>query len=304
MDEGDLVRRIRAKAQRRGSRDLVMGIGDDCAVFHPAGASEDWLLTTDLVIEDVHFRRDWHSAADVGYRVLARGLSDIAAMGGQPRYCLLSLALAPWTDSQWVDAFFRGFLRLARRHRTVLTGGDLARSAKLTCDIVLCGAAPRGCALRRDGALPGDHIYVSGALGGSSLGLRTRRGKAWKFHLRPEPRLALGRYLAKTLKATAAMDLSDGLSLDLRRLCVASGVAASLDREPPVFPGATIADALDGGEDYELLFTLPPRAQPPACFQGVALTRIGVIRKGKHGAVELLGQPLQPRGWDHFRGGS
>jgi thiamine-monophosphate kinase len=132
--------------------------------------------------------------------------------------------------------------------------------------------------------------------------LRTRRGKAWKFHLRPEPRLALGRYLAKALKATAAMDLSDGLSLDLRRLCLASGVAASLDREPPVFPGATVADALDGGEDYELLFTLPPRAKPPACFQGVSLTRIGVIRKGKPGAVELLGQSLQARGWDHFRG--
>jgi thiamine-monophosphate kinase len=302
MDENDLVRRIRAKAQRRGSRDLVMGIGDDCAIFHPAGASEDWLLTTDLVIEDVHFRRDWHPAAGVGYRVLARGLSDIAAMGGEPRYCLLSLALAPWTDARWVNHFFRGFLDLARRHRTVLAGGDLARAAKLTCDIVVCGAAPQGGALRRDGARPGDHIYVSGALGGSSLGLRTRRGKAWKFHLRPEPRLALGRYLAKTLKATAAMDLSDGLSLDLRRLCLAAGVAAALDREPPVFPGATVADALDGGEDYELLFTLPPRAKPPARYQGVSLTRIGVIRKGQPGAVELLGRPLQPRGWDHFRG--
>ncbi len=302
MDEIKLVRRIQQKALRPWSRGLVVGIGDDCAIVRPPGSPEDWLLTTDMVIEDVHFRRDWHSASAIGYRVLARGLSDIAAMGGVPRYCFLSLALASWTDSRWVDGFFRGFLGLACRTKTVLAGGDLARASKLTCDIVVCGAVPHGRGLRRDGARPGDRIYVSGALGASSLGLRTRRGAAWKVHLRPEPRLSLGRFLRERLKATSAMDLSDGLSLDLHRLCLASGVAASLDRELPVFPGASLEDAVDGGEDYELLFTLSPRARPPAEYEGVPLTRIGTIRKGGPGEVALRGLPLRPRGWDHFRG--
>ncbi len=279
-----------------------MGIGDDCAVVRPRGAGEDWLLTTDMVIEDIHFSREMHPAQAVGHRVLARGLSDIAAMGGEPRFCLLSLALAPWSDSRWVDAFFRGFFRLARRTGTTLAGGDLAHAEKLACDVVVCGALPRGRALRRDGARAGDHIFVSGVLGGSALGLRARRGPAWKLHLHPEPRLELGRYLRKTLKATAAMDLSDGLSLDLHRLSLASGLSASLDREPPAFRGASLEDALHGGEDYELLFTLPPRARPPAEYEGLALTRIGTMVKGKPGAVSLLGHPLKPRGYDHFRG--
>jgi thiamine-monophosphate kinase len=279
-----------------------MGIGDDCAVFRPHGAGEDWLLTTDMLIEDIHFSRETHPAQAVGHRVLARGLSDIAAMGGEPRFCLLSLALAPWCDSRWVDAFFRGFFRLARRTGTTLAGGDLAHAEKLACDVVVCGALPRGRSLRRDGARAGDHIFVSGALGGSALGLRTRRGPAWKLHLRPEPRLELGRFLRKTLKATAAMDLSDGLSLDLHRLSLASGLSASLDREPPTFRGASLEDALHGGEDYELLFTLPARARPPADCEGVPLARIGTMVKGRPGAVSLLGQPLKPHGYDHFRG--
>jgi thiamine-monophosphate kinase len=302
MDEIQILRRIQARVSPFERAGLVMGIGDDCAVFRPRGALEDWLLTTDMVLEDVHFRRDIHPAAAVGHRVLARGLSDIAAMGGEPRFCLLSLALAPWTDSRWLDGFLRGFLSLARRTRTTLAGGDLARAEKLACDVIVCGALPRGRALRRDKARPGEHIYVSGALGGSALGLRTRRGQAWKLHLRPEPRLRLGRFLRETLKATAAMDLSDGLSLDLHRLALASGVSASLDREPPAFRGASLEDTLHGGEDYELLFTLPPRARPPAEYEGSPLTRIGTIGRGRPGAISLLGRPLAPRGYDHFRG--
>ncbi len=302
MDEIQLLRRIQARVLPSRPAALVMGIGDDCAVFRPRGAGEDWLLTTDMVIEDIHFSREMHPAQAVGYRVLARGLSDIAAMGGEPRFCLLSLALAPWSDSRWVDAFFRGFFRLARRTSTTLAGGDLAHAEKLACDVVVCGALPRGRALRRDGARAGDQIFVSGVLGGSALGLRTRRGPAWKLHLHPEPRLELGRFLRKTLKATAAMDLSDGLSLDLHRMCLASGLSASLDREPPAFRGASLEDALHGGEDYELLFTLPPRARPAAEYEGVPLTRIGTMVEGKPGAVSLLGHPLKPRGYDHFRG--
>ncbi|MCL5743505.1 MAG: thiamine-phosphate kinase, partial [Acidobacteria bacterium] len=175
-----------------------------------------------MLIEQVHFLPSTHKPEEVGYKALARGLSDIAAMGGTPRFCLLSLALAPWSDEKWRRGFFRGFLRLAGEAAAPLAGGDMARASRVSCDVVVCGAAPRGTALRRDGARPGDAIYVSGSLGGAALGLRTRKGKAWKRHLRPEPRLRLGRFLRERLRATSAMDLSDGLSIDLCRLCRAS----------------------------------------------------------------------------------
>jgi thiamine-monophosphate kinase len=283
------------------ARGLTLGIGDDCAVYRPRGARIDLLFTTDLLVEDVHFRRATHPAAAAGHKALARGLSDIAAMGGEPLFCLLSLALPAWAEARWQRRFWRGFFSLARRVGVTLAGGDLARADKLACDIVVCGSLPRGAALRRAGARAGDGIWVSGLLGGSALGLKTRRGEAWKRHLRPEPRLALGRFLRARLQATAAMDLSDGLSIDLPRLCLASGVAARLDRPLPVFPGATLQQALDGGEDYELLFTLPPRAGPPAFFDGLPLTRIGTVEHGRAGRVEFFGRRLAPGGWDHFR---
>src|SRR5262249_12100836 len=159
---------------------------------------------TDLFVENVHFRRATHRPEDAGWKALARGLSDIAAMGGEPRFCLLSLAVAPWTDRRWIDGFYRGLLGLADRAGAPLIGGDLGHAGELACDIVVCGGVPRGAALRRDGARAGDAIYVSGRLGGSALGLATARGASWKRHLRPEPRLSLGRYLRG--RATAAMD--------------------------------------------------------------------------------------------------
>src|SRR5271165_2733362 len=134
--EVELVRRIRRWAGPWPAASLVLGIGDDCAVYRPRGSSEDLLFTTDLLVEDVHFRRASHGPEDVGWKCLARGLSDIAAMGGEPRFCLVSLAVAEWADARWVEGFYRGLLRLARREKTVLAGGDLARAAKLTCDIV------------------------------------------------------------------------------------------------------------------------------------------------------------------------
>ncbi len=277
-----------------------MGIGDDCAIFRPPGAKEDLLFTTDLLIEGVHFERVTHSPAMVGHKALARGLSDIAAMGGNPLFCLLSLALPDWAGETWVDRFYGGLLKLAASAGAVLAGGDLARAERLTCDIVVAGSVPRGCALRRDGARAGDAIYVSGRLGGSALGLATKRGRAWRRHAYPEPRLALGRYLRRKLGATAAMDLSDGLSLDLRRLALASKVSAEIE-PPPVFPGATLEQALHGGEDYELLFTAPSGTRVPARFENLSLTRIGVIRRGPAGRVLLSGQPLAALGYDHFR---
>jgi len=297
MNELELIRRIAARAPGQG---LALGIGDDCAIYQPR-RGEDLLFTTDLMIEEVHFRRGTHPAEAIGWKTLARGLSDVAAMGGIPRFCLLSLALAPWVDERWIDRFYSGFLRLARKYAVPLAGGDLAHAERVACDIVVCGSAPRGKALRRDGARAGDAIYVSGRLGGSALGLDTGAGAAWKKHLTPEPRIALGRFLRERLKATACMDLSDGLSLDLHRMCMASGVAAALDGPIPVFRGATLDQALHGGEDYELLFAVRPRVEVPRSFEGLALTRIGAIHKGRSGSVELAGKPLPPRGYDHFR---
>src|SRR3954452_8549593 len=248
--EADLLDSIRRRVG--APRGVVLGIGDDCAIFRPRQSPDDLLFTTDLFVEDVHFRRSTHRPEDTGWKALARGLSDIAAMGGAPRFCLLSLAVAPWTDGAWIDSFYRGLLRLAGRAGAPLIGGDLGHSDKLTCDIVVCGAGPRGKALRRDRARASDSIYVSGRLGGSARGLASGSGAAWKRHVRPEPRLALGEFLRD--RATGAMDLSDGLSLDLQRLSKASGVMAEITA-PPRFPGATLEQALHGGEDYELLFT-------------------------------------------------
>jgi len=298
--EAELTERLRRLAVVPRGSGLVLGIGDDCAIFRPRNSREDLLFTTDLLIEDTHFRRATHSAGDIGWKALARGLSDIAAMGGEPRFCLVSLALAPWCDAAWVDGFFRGLLRLAGRTGTPLAGGDLSHGASLACDVVVAGAVPRSRALRRDGARTGDAIYVSGALGGSALGMAAGRGKAWRRHLRPQPRLALGRFLRETVHATAAMDLSDGLSLDLARLCRASGLGAEI-AAPPVWRGATLAQALHGGEDYELLFTAPPRAPVPIAFEGIPLTRIGVMCRQSPGKVTMEGKPLAPGGYDHFR---
>jgi len=298
--EWQLIERVRRRIGLPRGAGIVLGIGDDCAIYRPRGAAEDLLFTTDLLLEDVHFRQETHRAEDAGWKALARGLSDIAAMGGQPRFFLLSLAIPKWAGDAWVNRFYRGLLSLASRAGTILIGGDVAKSEKLVCDIVVCGSVPRGQALRRDGARSGDRIYVSGRLGGSALGLASGRGAALRRHLRPEPRLALGRFLRERLRATAAMDLSDGLSIDLWRLARASQLAASIEA-PPRFHGATRDQALHGGEDYELLFTVSPRTSIPTAFEGLPLTPIGVMHKGRPGRVLLDGHPLPPLGYDHFR---
>ena len=299
--EIEILDALRRRAHLPAGCGLALGIGDDCAIYRPRGAREDLLFTTDLMLEDVHFRHRTHPPEALGHMALARGLSDIAAMGGVPRFCLLSLAVGRRADRRWIDRFFDGLLRLARLSGAPLAGGDLAHAARTACDIVVCGAVPRGGALRRDGARAGDAIYVSGRLGGSALGLETRTGKAWLRHLRPQPRLALGVFLRESIGASAAMDLSDGISLDLRRLALASGLEAAIEA-PPRFPGASLEQALHGGEDYELLFTVRPRVEVPARFESVPLTRIGVMRRGQAGAVYLSGKPLPALGYDHFRG--
>jgi len=256
---------------------LKLGIGDDAAIFH-AKPTEDLVFTTDLFIENVHFRRT-DPPANIGRRALARSLSDIAAMGATPRFCLVSLALPKWAGEKWIKQFYRGLLRLAEQTKITLAGGDLSHADQLFCDVMVCGVVPKNKALRRDGARPGDSIYVSGPLGG------------WKHKRVITPLLDLGHKLLG--KATACMDMSDGLALDLHRLALASGVAAELD-SIPLLKGATLEEALHDGEDYELLYTVPPRVRVPGI-------RVGTIKKGKPGVVIHAGKPLPPRGYDHFQ---
>jgi thiamine-monophosphate kinase len=200
-------------------------------------------------------------------------------MGGTPRFCLVSLALPSSKTGRWVESFYRGLLKLARRTRTPLAGGDFARDDKVRCDVTVCGAVKHGKALRRDSARPADLLYVSGRL-----------GKFWDRPIRP--RLDLGRKLIG--KATACIDLSDGISLDLHRLCKASGVAAEIERIP-VAKGASLERALHGGEDYELLFTCPDGTPPPG-----GTYRIGRITAGVPGKVQFEGRRLLASGYDHF----
>lgn len=298
--EAAILERLKRRIGRSRASQVIQGIGDDCAIYRSPGSSEDLLLTTDLLIEGVHFLTSTHRPADIGHKTLARGLSDIAAMGGEPRFCLLSLALPPSTRNKWIDSFYTGLLKLADAHGALLAGGDLSRADRMTCDIVCGGAVPRGEALLRSGAKPGDIIYVSGALGGSALGLASNRGPARLRHLHPTPRLELGLHLRRHLHATAAMDLSDGLSIDLSRLCEASGTSADIQTVPR-FPGATLEQALHGGEDYELLFTAHPAARVPTSFRGIPLTRIGTMLDGPSTRVLFQGALLPVLGYDHFR---
>jgi thiamine-monophosphate kinase len=344
--EIDLIRRIRERSGQlrvgRGLRlgsELRLGIGDDCALLRPR-RGEDLAVTTDLTLADRHFRLDWHPAQAVGHRTLARGLSDLAAMGARPVAAFLSLGLPrelvkkPGSRSgqAWVDRYLDGFLALAEASGTPLAGGDLAESPVFAADIVLIGAVRQGRALLRSGARAGDLLYVTGALGGAAAGLerlggsgvrrvsgvsgvsvvsgagkRDRADRLLAAHLWPQPRLAQGQWLARRGRASAALDISDGLSTDLVHLCEESGVAAEVDAAlVPVFPGASLEQALHGGEDYELLFAAQPETRLPRAIASVPVTRIGRVvrrRAGRPAMTLQIGgqaQPLEPRGWEHF----
>jgi thiamine-monophosphate kinase len=317
LAEKQLIARIRRAAKRSGSLSGV-GIGDDCAVLRiPAG--HEALITTDFSLEGVHFRREWHPAESVGHRCLTRGLSDIAAMGGQPIATFLSLALPRNLPQNWVDGFMRGVLALADKFAFTLAGGDTAESpGGVLADIVVLGSVPKGKAVLRSGARPGDKIYVSGELGGSAATLRRmmenpkRKLNPPDFpgHFFPEPRLALGRMLREKGLASAMIDISDGLSTDLGHICDESGVGAEVQAE--AIPLATIGrpvhevdldSALHGGEDYELLFTAPRGKRIPSRIAGVPITEIGHITRREK--IFLVSEThskkeLRPQGWQHF----
>lgn len=309
LREKQLIQRIRWAAGRQRSAH-GLGIGDDAAVLRiPPG--DEALVTTDFSLEGVHFRRDWHPPDSVGHRCLARGLSDIAAMGGTPRAAFLSLGLPPDLPQRWVDQFVAELLKLARRYSVALAGGDTAQSPEgILADIIVLGSVPKGRAVLRSGARPGDMIYVTGTLGSSVATLEElRAGKKLRprsrlKHFYPEPRIAVGQYLRKKKLASAMIDISDGLSTDLEHICEESGVGAVIHASHLPANAGELQPALHGGEEYELLFTVPSGRRVPKQIAGVVITRIGEIVRGS--GMKLLRptgtvESLRPGGWEHFR---
>ena len=325
LPEKALIAEIRRMAGsstrgRNGSRNraILTGIGDDCAVLTLL-AGRDSLVTTDFTLEGIHFRRDWHPPESVGHRCLTRGLSDIAAMGGEQVAVFLSLALPHDLPQSWVGRFARSLISLAAKHGATLAGGDTAESPDgILADIIVTGTAPKGKAILRSGAKPGDRIYVSGELGGSAAAIVRMRGGRKKVkprdyvrHFYPEPRVEVGRVLREKKLASAMIDTSDGLSTDLAHICEESRVGAEIDSS--LIPRASVGNparevdldlALHGGEDYELLFTVRPGKPVPRHIAGVAITQIGVIT-GTRGIFvrnpKGVGYELHARGWEHFR---
>jgi thiamine-monophosphate kinase len=328
--EDDLVRLIRMLVRRRAPG-LLAGVGDDCAVLETrAGAS--LLATTDLLVEDVHFRRRWAEPADIGAKALAVNISDIAAMGGTPRWALVGLGCPESTGSDEIEAFYEGALGVADAYGVVIVGGDTSSSpAGWLVSITLLGDAVSP--VLRSTARAGDLIAVTGTLGQAAAGLAVLEretaphgidasplGDVTAAHLRPRPRVDEGRWLEAAGGVTAMMDLSDGLATDLARLIAESGVGARVDVEHLPIARATriVAEALDvdpvdwatgGGEDYELLVVCEPMALSRlraglADATGTTLSAVGEITAGS-GVRWLDGRgrsvAVAP-GFEHFRG--
>lgn len=326
--EGEFVRWLRTLTSGKPAR-AKMGIGDDAALVR-IGHNHDLILTADLSVEGVHFTARLHPPRSVGHRALARSLSDIAAMGGIPRFALISVAFARATPRVWIEEFYRGVLHLASRFRVEVIGGDTSIVRRtVMIDVTLAGEVPQGKGLLRSGARPGDEIFVSGRLGQSARGLEVLKSRARnrkraaagqlenpadqtaiQSHLYPTPRCDLGRWLQRSGLPSAQMDISDGLSTDLMRLCEASGVGAKVDAErvpgpAGVSPENSLELALNGGEDYELLFTVPQRklAGLPSRYREVTICSIGRICRPRE--VLLIRRdgslsPIAPAGYDHF----
>jgi len=332
--EAELIDRIRRAVPSQPGGILRLGIGDDAAILRCSGRprpfprpSANWILTSDSFLESRHFLIDRHPPDSVGFKALARALSDAAAMGANPKVFLLNLALPFKLTSGWLDQFLQGMARAAREARVVLAGGDVAQSHSVAIFIALLGEVPSGRAVLRSGARPGDGLFVSGTLGAAQLGLETileggrqltraSRSRLLQRHLYPTPRLALGLWLARNKLASAMIDTSDGFSTALSQLCGASRVGACVRsaglpvvriptelRRRKLSPGSL---GLHGGEDYELLFAVHPKSIPhiPESFEGVPISRVGTfVRRREILLLEANGSTsvLQPSGWDHFR---
>lgn len=337
LSEDQLIERIaKAVPSVRGARaraGLRIGIGHDAALGSPRPGFE-WALHSDAFLDGVHFHAATYPSDSVGYKALARATSDLAAVGATPRFFLLTLTLPSRGTGRWLDGFLRGMAHASRLYGIQLAGGDTSKTDKISISITVIGEIRRGLAVTRSGARPGDTIYVSGRLGRAALGLqlmnrlgrsprpssRTELAGLLKPHLYPKIQVELGTWLAQNRIPSAMMDLSDGLSTDLNRLCNASRVGAWL--EAAEVPCVRILDAasralggrklnalrlaLDGGEDYELLFTVPP--QNLKRLQGAPrfgeLASIGKVERGKGvSVIRTDGREwrLKPGGWDPFR---
>jgi len=324
LGEFGFIERIRrAVAPGAGLR---LGIGDDCAaVVLPPG--ELLLTTTDLLVEDVHFRREWTDLRTLGRKSVSVNVSDIAAMGGTPRQLYLGLAVPAGMRVEELDAFVAGFLEAAQRYGATLAGGDTSRSpGPLLISVTAEGSVPEGEIVRRGGARPGDAVYVSGHLGDSALALRRMlAGEApeptlARRHHDPQARTGLGRALAGAGVASAMIDVSDGLLADLGHILEASGVGAEIEeaalplsdpfRRALAQEAGLLELALAGGEDYELLFTVPAEREGalPAISReaGVAVTRVGRVTAAAAGLTvrDRAGRARRPgvAGYNHFAG--
>ena len=326
MTEDELIAQIVERLRTVGAARLAVGIGDDAAVWQPSRSNRS-VITTDALIEGVHFTRESMSAYDAGWRALAANLSDVAAMGARPVLATVALGFPAGTDPDWLLRCYEGLAALAQRAGCAIAGGDLSRAPALTLAITVVGEVRPSNLKLRSGARPGDVLAVTGPLGASRAGLAIASGRpelaadpanapALLAFRTPEPRLREGRWLGASRSVRAMMDLSDGLSTDLARLCAASGVGAVVE-EVPVHPvarriaAASDADpegwALGGGEDFELLVSIEKRAfgHLAARFRahlGRELLRVGRVTAGD-GIRRADGSELARSGWDHLRAG-
>ena len=338
--EFDFIECVRRRAFKNSSlithhSSLSLGIGDDAAVIRQFTGRET-VITADLLIEAIDFRLDWTTPWLLGHKALAVSLSDIAAMGARPRHALLSVGVPRevW-DSDFLDEFYEGFFALAEVYGVTLIGGDVSRTPeRVVIDSIVLGEAARGRTVHRRGARPGDHIFVTGALGGAAAGLRLlergarlERSRARSIRQRsveqlilrqllPEARVAWGVALCEERLATAMIDLSDGLSSDLAHICRESNVGARLNASRIPIDQAVVRLcgrrrldplllALGGGEDFELLFTVAPRDLRwlPRAISGVPATYIGDITSdaGHISVTEgARAWTLEPGGFRHF----
>ena len=299
----------------------LTAIGDDCAVL-PKDNKTDLVITADLLVEDIDFRRNWTKPEFLGHKALAVSLSDIAAMGAVPKWAMLTLAVPEslW-ETDFLARFFDGWTALAKQYSVDLVGGDISRSPdKFVVDSIACGEIEKGHAILRSGAEVGDAIFVSGSLGSAAGGLKilerdggignSDREILIERQLQPHPRIELGRFLVENGIANSMIDLSDGLSSDLYHICEASGVGAEIDfRSIPVnedvvqefAENESFSLALNGGEDFELLFTVAE--ENILMLKQEDVTRIGTITKHSR-IVELFDgetrSRLYPSGYRHF----
>ena len=331
LGERALIERIRARIGPAPAF-VVVGIGDDAAVVEPERNLLE-VLTTDCQVEGVHFDQTFVGPADIGHKALAVNLSDLAAMGAAPRVALLSLVLPPALPVASVDALIDGMTALAARARIAIVGGNIARSpGPLIVDVTATGSVHRRRVLTRGGARAGDDLYVTGRLGGAAAGLRMLSAAAASplppsreplrrtsrrdtlvidqcvmRYLRPEPRTRFGVMLGRNQAARACVDLSDGLADGIRQIGEASGLGAIVEADAlPIEEGATLRDALGGGEDYELLFAVSPRMRSRLknarrLAGDLAVTRIGRLTADRAMLLSRSGSTEElPAGFEHF----